>query len=122
MLTQLVMTHQLVLYVRSLLLWLFEAQDNEVIAARSSYIQLEKKKRNDEATPFDCLLLGYCVAHTSCRWKIVLGHSYKSFVGAIDIRKEGVEMLVQSIVECKGGISEINLSNNRRYSEGRIPL
>ena len=44
MLTQLVMTHQLVLYVRSLLLWLFEAQDNEVIAARSSYIQLEKKK------------------------------------------------------------------------------
>ena len=41
---------------------------------------------------------------TACFWAtvwlmedIVLGHSYKSFVGAIDIRKEGVEMLVQGI-------------------------
>ena len=42
MLTQLVMTHQLVLYVRSPLLWLFEAQDSEVIDELLDTFSLKK--------------------------------------------------------------------------------
>ena len=44
LLTQLVMTHQLVLYVRSPLLWLFEAQDNEVIDKLLDHLTFSSKK------------------------------------------------------------------------------
>ena len=61
-----------------------------------------------ELTPFDCFVLGYCVSHSNCTWKIDLelgGH----------IGDEGVEMLVRGAVEeethCTGGISEIHLSS-----------
>ncbi len=97
----------------STLHWLFEVQDNDVVTnlLGSSHIQLEE---DSKVTPFDCFVLGYCVSHSNCTWKIVLGYC--------NIGDEGVEMLVQSAVEeqlhCTGGICEIDLSRNDITSEG----
>ena len=94
--------------------WLFEAHDSTVIAQvlGSSDVQLHEHFRT--VTPFDCFVLGYCVSHSNCTWKIALWDC--------NIGDEGVEMLVRGAVEeethCTGGISEIRLSMNDITSEG----
>ena len=98
--------------------WLFEAQENDIIAnlLGSSDIQLDTFLST--LTPFDCFVLGYCVSHSNCNWKINLTLCH--------IGDEGVEMLVRGAVEeethCTGGISEINLSGNDLISEGMKQL
>ena len=94
--------------------WLFEAHDNDVIAELlgSSDIQLHKQFR--KVTPFDCFVLGYCMSHSNCTWKIDLQYQH--------IGDEEVEMLVRGAVEeethCTGGISEIRLGRNDITYEG----
>ena len=84
MLTQLVMTHQLVLYVRSPLLWLFEAQDNEVIDKLLDHLTFSLKKgMMRQLLLTACFWATVWLTPAVYTWKIVLGHSYKSFVGAI---------------------------------------
>ena len=98
--------------------WLFEAQENDIIAdlLESSDIQLNRLLRT--VTPFDCFVLGYCVSHSNCTWKIDLEY-YK-------IGDEGVKMFVRGAVEeethCTGGFSEINLGENDVTSEGMKQL
>ena len=93
--------------------WWFEAHDDDIIAELlgSSSIQLCRRLT---VTPFDCFVLGYCVSHSNCTWKIDLKHCH--------IGDEGVEMLVRGAVEedthCTGGISEIDLSLNDITSKG----
>ena len=92
--------------------WLFEAQDNIVAELLgSSSIQLCRQLTVSHS---DCFVLGYCVSHSNCTWKINLQHC--------NIGDEGVEMLVRGAVEeethCTGGISEIDLSGNNITSEG----
>ena len=94
--------------------WLFEARDSDVIAdvLGSSDIQPSNNQyRTVSQTPFDWFVLGYCVSHSNCTWKI-----------CCSMRDEGVEMLVRGAVEeetqCTGGFSEINLSMNGITSEG----
>ena len=65
-------------------------------------------------TRFDCFVLGYCVSHSNCTWRIEL-HS-------CHIGDEGVDMFVRGAVEeetkCIAGISEINLPWNDVATEG----
>ena len=98
----------------NILHWLFEAQDNDTITKLlgSSDVQLHKKFR--EVIPFDCFVLGYCMSHSNCTWKIPLLDC--------NIGDEGVELLVRGAVEvethCTGEISEINLGQNNISSKG----
>ena len=96
------------------LYWLFEAHDSQVIAKALGSSDIELSKQSSQVTPFDCFVLGYCVSHSNCTWKIDMWCCY--------IGDEGVEMLVRSTMEekthCTGGISEINLSHNDIASEG----
>ena len=98
--------------------WLFEAQDNDIIAnlLGSSDIQLDTFLST--VTPFDCFVLGYCVSHSNCTWKIDLEY-YK-------IGDEGVKMFVRGAVEeethCTGGFSEMKLGENNLTSEGMKQL
>ena len=92
--------------------WLFEAHENDVIAKLlgSSDIQV---KQHSRVTPFDCFVLGYCVSHSNCTWKINLPDC--------NMGDEGVRMLVQGVLEethCMGCISEISFSENGIISEG----
>ena len=94
--------------------WLFEAHDNHVIAELLGSSDIQLYEHSGEVTPFDCFVLGYCVSHSNCTWKINLFFH--------NIRDEEVKMLVQGTVEeethCTGGISEIHLSMNYITSEG----
>ena len=101
--------------------WLFEARDNDLIAnlLGSSDIQ---PNQPTAMTAFDCYVLGYCVSHSNCTWRI----SLYNFIG-----DEGIEMFVRGALEedihCTGGISEIDLSGNGITSEAvkclmNIPL
>ena len=92
---------------------LFEAHDTKVIAEvlGSSDIKLDEHLRR--VTPFDCFVLGYCVSHSNCTWKIDL---YNCPIGHKGVRDEGVERLMQGAVEenthCTGGISEMKFYGN----------
>ena len=100
--------------------WLFEAQDNDVITKLlgSSDVRLYKPCAHDKnkymyvVNPSDCFVLGYCVSHSNCTWKIDLKYG----IDGCHIGDEGVEMLVRGAEEmkpdCKGRISEINLHNS----------
>ena len=94
--------------------WLFEAQDNNAIAKLLGLSNVQLDEQYSQVTPFDCFVLGYCVSHSNCAWKIDLR--------LCNIGDEGVEMLVRGAVEeethCTGGISEIRLSMNDITSEG----
>ena len=85
--------------------WLFEAQDSDVINKLLGSSDIQLHAPNYIVTPFDCFVLGYCVSHSNCTWRINLSEC--------DIGDEGVEMLVRGILEeetgCTGRISTIKL-------------
>ena len=93
--------------------WLFEAQDNDVIAKLLLGLSDVELYTPLFATPFDFFVLGYCVSHSNCAWRVNLGHH---------VGEEGIEMLIQGAVEdethCTGRISGMNLSTNNIRSEG----
>ena len=86
---------------------LFETQELTTILG-SSNVQFYDPVY--DITPFDCFVLGYCVSHSSCSWKVDLR--------SCGIGDEGVEKIVQGIrtvednTQLTGSISEINLSDN----------
>ena len=94
--------------------WFFEARGNDVIAKVLGSSDIQLHRQLGVVTPFDCFVLGYCVSHSNCTWKINL----KDCI----IGDEEVEMLVRGAVEeethCTGGISVIDLSENNITSEG----
>ena len=94
--------------------WLFEAHDSRVIAKVLGSSEIQLSGQYSQVTPFDCFVLGYCVSHSNCTWKIDLAGYH--------IGDEGVELLVRGAVEedthCTGEISEIRLSMNNITSEG----
>jgi len=54
--------------------WLFEAQDNDIIAKLLGSSVIELRRKFNKITSFDCFVLGYCVSHSNCTWKIDLRH------------------------------------------------
>ena len=94
--------------------WLFEAQDSNVFAELLGLSDVVLSVIGGVVTPFDCFVLGYCVSHSNCTWKIDLDYCH--------IGDEGVEMLVRGAVEedtnCTGGISKIILRQNNITTEG----
>ena len=98
--------------------WLYEAHDSKVIAKALGSSDIQLFKQPGTVTPFDCIVLGYCVSHSNCTWKIDLEDC--------NIEDEGVELLVRGAVEekthCTGEISEIKLGENGITSEGMKQL
>ena len=94
--------------------WLFEAHDSKVIATVLGSSDIQLSRQHSVVTPFDCFVLGYCVSHSNCTWKIKLADCH--------IGDAEMEMLVRGVVEeethCTGGISVIDLSMNGITSEG----
>ena len=50
--------------------WLFEAQDNNAIAKLLGSSNILLDEQFSQVTPFDCFVLGHCVSHSNCTWKI----------------------------------------------------
>ena len=86
-------------------LWLFEAQDNEIIDKLHILHSAQKKGMMRQ------LLLTACFWATvwlipAVHGRLSLDTPTRALLGPWISEKEGVEMLVQGIVECKGGISD----------------
>ena len=98
--------------------WLFEAQDSDIIANLLGPSNIQLTERFRKVTLFDCFVLGYCVSHSNCTWKIDIG----SCIIDYRIGDEEVELLVRGTMEkktdCTGGFSEINLPENEITTEG----
>ena len=88
---------------------LFEAQDKDVIAKLlgPADVQLHVQPFPGARTPSDCFVLGYCVSHSNCTWRINLTSCYSGDEG------EGLEMFIQGIsveeTDCTGWISEMSV-------------
>ena len=52
--------------------WLFETQDSDIIAKLLGSSEIQLGGQYSQVTPFDCFVLGYCVSHSNCTWKIDL--------------------------------------------------
>ena len=94
--------------------WLFEAQDSDVFAELLGSSDVNRSVLSRVLmTEFDCFMLGYCVSHSNCTWRINLCGCH--------IGDQGVQMLVQGAMEaganCTGAISEMNLCCNDITSE-----
>ena len=89
---------------------LFEAQDKDVIAKLlgPADVQLHVRPFPGATKPSDYFVLGYCVSHSNCTWRINLTFCYSGDEG------EGLEMFVQGIsveeTDCTGGISEMSVN------------
>ena len=70
--------------------WLFEAHDNDVIAGVLGSGDIHhfswRSNKFNVVTPFDYFVLGYCVSHSKCTWRLDLKSCH--------IGDEEVEMLV----------------------------
>ena len=89
----------------TILHWLFEAQDSDVIAkllgsSEVGFNRCPNMPTGYVVTPFDCFVLGYCVSNSQCTWKIWFG-PYVGIRHHIDscIGDEELEMLVHGTVE-----------------------
>ena len=115
----------------TILHWLFEAQDSDVITKFlwtsevhfGSHLGYTEMPTNYVVTPFDCFVLGYCISNSQCTWKISFG-PYLGNRDHIDccIGDEGIEMLVHGTVEggthCTGGISVLDFPESGITFEG----
>ena len=68
--------------------WLFEAQDNDVVAKVLGSSDIQPRWQSI-VTPSDCFVLGYCVSHSNCAWNIDLD--------CCGIGDKEVEILVRGI-------------------------
>ena len=93
--------------------WMFEARCSNVREALGmSVVGVHLGVRT--VTSFDCFVLGYCVSHTNCPWKVTFF--------SCDIGDEGVTMLVRGTMEGEakhsGHISVMDMILNKITSTG----
>ena len=95
------------------LYWLFEAQDNDVTAKLLGSTCIQHDRYYWTMTPLECFVLGYCVSHSNCTWKICLRHC--------DIGDEGMEMFS---MRCSGGGNPLHRRDlyNRVYAMQRCHI
>ena len=88
--------------------WIFEAEGSSSVCEAIGEFIISPLLRLRRLSAFDCFVLGYCVTHSNCPWKIDLEDC--------GIGDEGVGMLVRGSLEgesCRSGyISVLNLKKN----------
>ena len=94
--------------------WIFEAQGSRSVCEAIGVTTVSSQLRYKRLSAFDCFVLGYCVSHSVCPWKINLDDC--------GIGDEGIEMLVRGTLEGepshRGYISVLKLSQNQITSSG----
>ena len=94
--------------------WVFEAQGSRSVCEAIGLSIVSPLLRYRRLSAFDCFVLGYCVSHSDCPWKIDLEDC--------GIGDEAVQLLVRGTLEGepshRGYISELNLKRNQISSSG----
>ena len=79
--------------------WMFEAQDKELLRQVLGDGTQDLHLSDQTLSPFDCYILGYCIAKSDCQWKL------KCRLG-----EEGMKMLSRGSEGCLRNVQVINLS------------
>ena len=94
--------------------WIFEAQGSRSVFNAIGISVISPLLHFRRLSAFNCFVLGYCVSHSDCPWKIDLEDC--------GIGDEGVEMFVRGTLEgepsCSGYISVLKLKQNQITSSG----
>ena len=81
--------------------WMFEAQDKQLLRQALGAGTQDLDLSYQTLAPFDCYVLGYCIAYSDCLWKLNL-HCCK-------LGKEGMGMLARGSGDCLHSVQEIDL-------------
>ena len=79
--------------------WMFEAQDKELLRQVLGDGTQDLHLSDQTLSPFDCYILGYCIAKSDCQWKL------KCRLG-----EEAMKMLSRGSEGCLRNVQVINLS------------
>ena len=94
--------------------WIFETQGSSSVCEAIGVSMISPLLRYRRLSAFDCFVLGYCVTHSNCPWKINLEDC--------GIGDEGVGMLIRGSLEgesCRSGyISVLVLKQNHITGDG----
>ena len=83
---------------------MFEAQDKQLLRRALGTGTQDLNLFLQTLAPFDCYVLGYCIAYSDCLWKLTL---YGCKLG-----KEGMRMLARGSGDCLHNVQKIKLSGN----------
>ena len=81
--------------------WMFEAQDQGLIRQVLGNEAQDLSRAGQTLSPFDCYVLGYCIAKSDCQWKL-----------ECRIGEEGMKMLSRGSEGCLRNVRVINISGS----------
>ena len=84
--------------------WMFEAQDKQLLRQALGTGTQDLNLSRQTLAPFDCYVLGYCIAHSDCQWRLNLWWCR--------LEEEGMRMLARGSGDCLHHVQKIDLSQN----------
>ena len=84
--------------------WMFEAQDKQLLRHALGTGTQDLDLSQQILAPFDCYVLGHCIAYSNCQWKLDLRFC--------KLGEEGMRMLARGSGDCLHNVQEIDLSAN----------
>ena len=81
--------------------WMFEAQDKQLLRQALGTGTQDFYLSYQTLAPFDCYVLGHCIACSDCQWKLDLGRC--------NVGEEGMRMLARGSGDCLHNVQEIDL-------------
>ena len=84
--------------------WMFEAQDKQLLRQTLGTGTQNLDLSLQTLAPFDCYVLGYCIAYSDCLWKLDLR--------MCELGGEGMRMLARGSGDCLRNVQEIDLSGS----------
>ena len=82
--------------------WMFEAQDKQLLRQALGTGTQDFDLSQKTLAPFDCYVLGHCIAYSDCQWKLDLSWC--------KLGEEGMRMLARESGDCLHNVQEINLN------------
>ena len=83
---------------------MFEAQNKQVLRKALGTETQDFDLSYQTLAPFDCYVLGQCIAYSECQWKLSLHHC--------KLGEEGMRMLTRGSGDCLHHLQEIDLSRS----------
>ena len=83
---------------------MFEAQDKQLLRRALGTGTQSFSLYYQTLAPFDCYVLGYCIAYSDCQWKLTLWQC--------KLGEESMRMLAKGSGDCLHNVQEINLTGS----------
>ena len=84
--------------------WMFETQEKQLLRQTLGTETQDLDLSHQTLAPFDCYVIGYCIAYSDCQWKLNLSWC--------TLGEEGMQMLSRGSNDCFHRVQAIDLSWN----------